>query len=273
MTLIADAPNMQRHFGKGSMSIYRCNNRICLDRLYQSGNAKIRIPKRHQSQDFEAVMINTSGGMTGGDHMVWCFEAKDGANVTVTTQACDKIYKSTGASAQTDIELKVGDGTHLNWLPQETILYNRSNLKRNINVNLCTNSTLLMVEALVWGRQAMGETIHKANLADHWRIYRDGKLAHAECFNLNTHSGRMLENPAILGNYQAMATLVLMGQSCEHYLPDLKVMLGANGGVSFWEDKLVVRVATEDSYTLRKVLIRLVGMLSKGSSIPKYWNL
>lgn len=88
---------MQRAFGRGECSVKNRGGVTALDRLWQEGCAKLRLPKH--GQGFEAVMINSSGGLTGGDEMHWAFKAANQTELTVTTQACEKVYASSGGSA------------------------------------------------------------------------------------------------------------------------------------------------------------------------------
>jgi urease accessory protein len=81
----------QRARGVGDLGVVHQDGKTSIKRLYQEGCAKIRVPKSHSSA-LEAVMINTSGGMTGGDTLDWTFTAAENTNLSVTTQACERVY-------------------------------------------------------------------------------------------------------------------------------------------------------------------------------------
>ena len=134
----------QRASGAGRIALKAgADGKSKLDRLYQFGCAKVRLPKVYSSQAAEAVLINSSGGLTGGDEMTWDITCGAGTHGVMTTQACEKTYKSDGGVAHVTTTIKVADGARCDWLPQETILFNRSGLKRSLNVELnglCTFS-------------------------------------------------------------------------------------------------------------------------------------
>lgn len=136
-----------------------------LMQLYQSGCCKVLLPKRFEPTQ-EAVFINTSGGVTGGDVLAYAASVEGGARLDVTTQAAERIYRTAGGEAVIENTVTVGDGCHLDWLPQETILFEGSALKRQLNVEMGESSSLLALETLVLGRKAMGETLRTAVVVD-----------------------------------------------------------------------------------------------------------
>src|SRR5690606_34689766 len=119
-----------------------------LHSLFQDGCSKIRLPNTHSSA-LEAVLINTAGGLTGGDHLQWSAEVASAGKMVLTTQACERSYRSTGSFARVDIALRVGAGAHLDWLPQETILFAASKLERHLEVDLEDGATLTAIEAVL----------------------------------------------------------------------------------------------------------------------------
>ena len=173
------APAMQRARGVGRIATKQLHERTRLETLFQEGCAKIRLPNTH-SDALEAVLINTAGGLTGGDHLSWSADLASQGHLVLTTQACELIYRPTGNTALVDIDLKIGPGAHLDWLPQETIMFASSKLERHLDVNLAEGATLTAIEAVLLGRDAMGEEARDAQLRDNWRIRRNGRLINAE---------------------------------------------------------------------------------------------
>lgn len=82
---------MQRVKGRGDISFKNVNEQTKLDTLYQTGSAKIRLPKTHNAA-IEAILINTAGGLTGGDVLTWQIEGHSHTQSVFTTQACEKAY-------------------------------------------------------------------------------------------------------------------------------------------------------------------------------------
>ncbi len=262
---------MQRSNGVGRLGAIGASGSTMLKTLYQQGNAKLRIPTDHQCATLEAVMINTSGGMTGGDELNWTFEANRGADLSLTTQACERIYKSTGDYARSSVQLKAGDDSSLSWLPQETILFDQAKMRRKIDLDLAQNARALVLEPIVFGRMAMGENVTKATIHDRWRIRQNGQLVHAEDFRMSGEIDEQLNHGAVFAGNRAIATALLIGPDAEALLDDARSIAGDSGAASFWNGKLLVRLVAADSYSLRKSLVPLIRCLSGNATLPKCW--
>jgi urease accessory protein len=262
----------QRAYGRARLAVKPVNGRTRIATLYQEGCAKIRLPVTHNAS-LEAVMINTSGGLTGGDDMHWQFDAGDDCHVQITTQACERIYKASSSIAQVETTLSVGENASLAWLPQETILFERSALKRTLTAHLGAASRALIVEPVVFGRKAMGEDVQNCTFRDRWRIYRQDKLVHAEDFTIGPETAAMLARPALLGGMRTMATILLLDEDAEQYLERARKIIGEKGGASVWSGKLLARLVDEDAYSLRKRLIPLIELLNQKAGVPKVWSI
>jgi urease accessory protein len=262
----------QRAFGAAHLAVKPVDGRTRIGTLYQEGCAKILLPIT-DDDSLEAVMVNTSGGLTGGDEMHWKFDTADDCEAQVTTQACERIYKSSGGVADVASTIRIGERSSLAWLPQETILFEGSALKRTLTVELAATSRALIVEPIVFGRKAMGEDIQNCSFRDRWRIHRDGKLIHAEDFAIGPQSAAMLERPALLGGMRTMATLLLVDSSAERHLEASRKIIGTKGGVSFWSGKLLARLIDGDAYSLRKRLVPLIELLNETAGVPKVWSI
>ncbi|MBB4188233.1 urease accessory protein UreD [Sinorhizobium terangae] len=268
----------QRAWGKGRLVAKCRNGRTAIAELYQEGCAKIRFPKTFDAS-IEAVLINSSGGITGGDRMAWAFEAGEGTSLTLTTQACEKIYKASAGTADISARILVAGGSRVDWLPQETILFDRASLARSLDVELAGDATFLAVEAVLLGRKAMGEVVQAGLFRDRWRVRSDGRLLHAENLALAEDIAALAGRSAVLGGAAAFATLLYVGWDCEVMLSRLRGALGsyAAAGVSHvhvaGRDKLVARVAATDGFALRKILVPLISHLRNDASVPKVWTL
>lgn len=247
-----------------------------LARLGQDGAAKIRLPKG-DGMPLEAIFINTAGGMTGGDQLGWHVEIGEQAALTVTTQACEKVYRTAGGSAAIDCRLNVARGGRLAWLPQETIVFDRSALARRIDVDLASGSELLMLEATIFGRRAMDETVSTASFRDRWRVRVDGRLVHAEEFAIGPDAAGTLTRPALGGRATAFATVVMIGDGVGDRLDAVRAIIGEPNGASAWRvggtGKLLARLVASNGYDLRSHLAPLVAMLNGKAGLPKTWSL
>lgn len=269
--ILAETPALQRTFGEGRLSAKHLNGRTRIARLYQSGAAKIRMPRLVQS-DLEAVLINTSGGLTGGDRVSWQMEAGAGTQLTLTTQACEKIYRASDGVAEVHSRIDVRDGARIDWLPQETILFDRSALNRRLDVHLSGNAEFMAVEPVILGRTGMGETVATARFHDCWRIYRDDELIHAEDTRLSGNFPAMTASAAALAGKLAFATLFYAGAQAEALAARIaRLCDGPTTGCSAWDDKLVVRLVAADGFGLRKVLLPILAQM-RDKPLPRIWH-
>lgn len=269
----AAGQNPQRAKGTARLVAKSAGNCTRLQVFYQEGAAKIRMPQSFDGR-MEAVLINTAGGLTGGDSIAWQVEAGMDTSITVTTQACERIYKSSGGYAEVNSSLTVGEGAELHWLPQETILFNRSALQRTLDVDLASTAEFIALEAVLLGRKAMGEIVQSGHFRDRWRVRRNGALIHAEDVCLSGDIDALTARSSVLGGKMAFATLLYCGRRSEALLPKLRVLL-SNGtaAASQWNGKLVVRFVASDGYALRKILIPTISLLRNGEPPPKVWSL
>jgi len=109
-----------------------------------------------EAQGLSAVFVNTAGGVAGGDRFDIDVAAGEDARLTVTTAAAEKIYRAQGPAAQLNIALKAAAGSHLAWLPQETILFDRARVNRRIDIDLAETASLLLCEIVVFGPRRDG---------------------------------------------------------------------------------------------------------------------
>ena len=263
----------QRAGGKGRLVTKPLDGRTRLAEFYQEGCAKIRLPETF-SPDMEAILINTSGGLTGGDVIEWSVAASDSTRLTVTTQANEKVYKASAGTASVTTRLAAGANASLHWLPQETILFDQSSLSRRLEVDLHETAEFLAVEAVLMGRQAMGERLRHGLFRDRWRVRKGGRLLHAEEMRLDGEIDLVGSANATLGGETAFATILYAGPLAEAMLAKVREVLGnGNGGASCWQGKLIVRMIAPSGFELRKVLVPVIAVLRNGAPVPKVWNI
>lgn len=240
-----------------------------LEQLYQAGSMKCVLPRG--GPDMEAVLVNTAGGITGGDRFEVSANVATGCTVTLTTQAAERAYKAmpdqTGHLSTT---LTVENGARLNWLPQETILFNGSALRRRLTITLDTTAELLMVEPLVFGRAAMGETLTQARFDDRISITRGGTPLYLDAVRLEGDVAAHLANPFTANGAGAMAALVFASPRAEGNLDRIRALLPATGGVSLIGDTLVMRLLATDSHELRQTLVPVLKTLNS-DDLPRCW--
>jgi urease accessory protein len=266
------SPKFQRVDAEGRLAV-KCTDRgSVIDRLYQAGAAKIRFPASPDNRACEAVLINTAGGLTGGDRLSWRFGAGEDAKLTCTSQACERIYRSRdGEPARVSVKIDVGKGARVNWIPQETILFDGCALERSLEADLAPDASLLVVEALVFGRAAMGETIRRASLRDRWTIRCDGRLVFADAVRfVGDDMEDQLQRRAVARGHRALATVLLVAPDAERRLDYVRARF-PDIATSAFAGKLLARLTANEAHDLRKMLIPLAESLSGENALPKVW--
>ena len=265
-------PVLQRARGAGRIAVRHEDGCTRLTRLYQDGCGKIRLPRDARAEGLEAVLINSSGGLTGGDRMTWEADVGAGARLTLSTQACEKVYRARDGLAEQHVALTIGEGASLDWLPQETILFDGGGLSRRLEADLGAGARLLAVEAVVLGRTAMGETVREGVLRDRWRIRREGRLVFADDLRLEGAVAEQAAQAAILAGRPAFASILLVAEDAARFLPPVRAALGKLGGASAFEGKLFARIAAPDGFALRAALLPALEALRDGAPLPRVWR-
>lgn len=242
-----------------------------LDGLQQSGSFKCLFP-RARGAALDAVLLNTAGGVTGGDQFTFSGHAATGTKLTVTTQACERAYKAQpDQTGRIRNRLSIASGARVNWLPQETILFNGSALDRCLKIDLAKDASLLMVEPLIFGRAAMGEKLSDIRFRDRIEIRRKGRPLFLDAMTLNGDVQAHLATPFIAGGAGAMALVVLVARNAESHLATLRDMLPQTGGASLIQpDVLVMRLLADDGFALRQSLLPVLRLLN-GGDLPRCW--
>lgn len=260
---------MQRTTGRASVGIGPKGLRD----LHQSGSAKAILPKVHSAVP-EVVFLNTSGGLTGGDKMQFSLDVDANTQVIATTQTAERAYASSGGVAKLDISMNVGDGGRLDWLPQETILFDNSALERRTDVSLGRDAQFLFVETIVLGRAAMGETIANLTFRDHRQISRDGVPVMIEPLAIDAGVLDRRDGCVTLNGARAFSTIGLICAGAEDALGPVRDCLTQNGteaAASAWDGKLIIRAMAPDAFALRKLVARVLMQLRDGP-LPRVWQ-
>ncbi len=242
-----------------------------LTRLHQSGSLRALFP-RNPAKTLQMVLTNTSGGVTGGDRFETDLKLDEGACVTVTTQAAERAYRAQpDQMGRVSTNLQVARGAQINWLPQETILFDGCALRRRLTVEVAEEGSALIVEPLVFGRTAMAERLVSGLFDDRIEIMRDGETIFLDRVVLDGDIDAILTGPAVTGGAGAMALVALVSSSAEAHLESVRDMLPENGGASLLApDLLVIRLVASDSFYLRKSLVPIINLLHD-DALPRPW--
>jgi urease accessory protein len=240
-------------------------------RVREEGPLRVRCPGP-AAGELEAVIVNTAGGVAGGDRFTLGVTVEPGARLVVTTAAAEKVYRTLAPEATIDVKLDVAAGGSLAWLPQETILFDRARLKRAIDVDLAEDARLVLAEAIVFGRSGMGEAVEDSILFDRWRLRRGGRLIHAEAMRLDGAVASRLAQAAVANGGIAVAT-VLVVPGDEGTAAGVRALgdhFRGEVGVSAWNGLAAVRLCAADGEALRHDLVAVLAAV-RGAPLPRLW--
>jgi len=275
----ARTANLQRTFGVIELVFSLGGESTTATRVYQQGALRARFPNGTAGQPPEAVLLNLAGGLTGGDRLDMAVRLHERAEAVVSTQSCERIYRSTGSDAVVAGSIRLAQGSRLEWLPQPVILFDGARLKRETHVELSANAHLLALESVIFGRTESGETVRTGSLLDGWFVHRNGELIHAECLDLSGEIGATLAKAAVLNGNRAIATLRYIAPDAEGRLDHMRAILGAPDATaavitaaSAWNGMMITRFVAVDGYALNCELARVLDAF-RGKPLPRVWSL
>jgi urease accessory protein len=261
-----------RSIGRIALSVAADGRGSRRKRVHEEGALRVRFPNAAAGGALDAVIVNTAGGMTGGDHFAIDVAVEANARLVVTTAAAEKIYRSLGPDTRIDLKLEVCSGASLAWLPQETILFDQVRLRRSIEVELAPGANLLLAEGIVFGRSAMGEIVRGGLLFDRWRVRIGGALAFAESPHLDGAIAQRLARPAAAGASVAVASVLKVPGDAKAVaaVRAMEKDFAGEVGISAWNGIAVARLVAGDGAALHRDLIAVLTALSE-SPLPRLW--
>jgi urease accessory protein len=239
--------------------------------LHESGSLRVRFPSP-EGEGLSAVFVNTAGGVAGGDRFDTDIAVGEGAHLTLTTAAAEKVYRAPGEAAELNVSLKVAPGARLAWLPQETILFDRAKVSRRIDIDLAEGASLLLCEIVVFGRAAMGERMQSGAFIDRWRLTRGGRLVFAETVRLEGNTGKKLAMAAIAKGGGAIGTALIApgDEALVERIRELSASFGGEVGISAWNGFAMARFCAQDAARLRADMMAVLGRAST-LPLPRLW--
>jgi urease accessory protein len=272
--------DLQRAEGSGRIVLSGSEQGTRAVDVFQRAPIRIMFPSTGASAVEEAVLINTAGGIAGGDRLETAVAALANSSITVTSQAAEKVYRALNEPARITTRLKAYEVAKLAWLPQETIVFNWARLRRETEIEVSATAELLALEWLVLGRVAHGEKMVGGHISETWRVKRDGRLIWADSFRLTDEMFPHLYRKALLSNCRAVATLIYFGPEIDarlEFLREVALSLQCQCAATSVGGLIVVRFAAKVLYDLRLALHNFLKQFGRELGggpfgVPKMWS-
>jgi len=275
---LSDPVSLQRASGEIRIVVKSLGSETVLDELRQVGCLKARFPRRIVPGWMDVVTLNTSGGIAAGDRLELTVACRAGAQATIAAQAAERFYRARPGDPASYVRtrLVVGSGAALEWLPQETILFDRSSLDRRLEIELAVDARLLGIETLVFGRSAMGEQVRTGALRDLIRVRRDGALLLHDAIRLDGDCAALMKRSAIAGGAHVVSTIVYVAPDVDEQLNIVRQALdaaepAAEGAASAWNGMMIVRILGFDSASVRRMVVGVLAVLRASRPLPRAW--
>jgi urease accessory protein len=263
----------QRALGRVALGVGSFDGTTRPLRVAESGSLRVRLP-RGEGRGLDAVLVNTAGGIACGDRFDVSVDAGQGSFVTLVTPAAEKVYKSDGPVAEVGVRLTLGPGARVDWLPQETLLFDRARLVRRLEADLAEDASLSVFESVVFGREAHRERMSDGLFADSWRIRRGGSLVHAEAVRLSGPIGSLLDRPSVAAGGRALGTFLHVAPDAESRLDEARACLPADEGceaaAGAWNGLLAVRFCARNAQALRRAAVHFL-LAFRHAPLPRVW--
>ncbi len=272
--LPSEAEARQRATGQLHIIVKRRGTETVLDRFRQEGCLKARLPRPEQGAWTTAVTLNSSGGVAQGDRLATAITAGPDTQLTVASQAAERFYRSPGGDpARIRTVLTVAGGAALEWLPQESILFDQCALDRRLDIDVADGAWLLAAETLVFARTLMGETVRQASLRDVIRVRVGGRLLLHDAIRLEGAVQAVLDRPAVANGGRAVATLIHAAPDAPARLDGLRAALAPfEAGASVVDGVLLARIVAQDGACARAAIVAGLAVLRNGRTLPRVWN-
>jgi urease accessory protein len=253
--------------------------------LYQRDPLRVLFPAPAAGEPAMAVLLTTSGGLVAGDGLDISIRVNAGAAAHVTSAAAEKIYRSTGATTTICQSLSVAPGALLEFLPQETILFEGARLRRETTIELAPAAAFLGGDIVVFGRRARGEKFTRGFLRDVWEIHREGRLIWGDALHLDDDIAALIDDPACFDRAAAFATMILAPtkQDPSDFIEAARAIQsaaaadGLRAGVTAVAGLVVARWLATDAALLRRAYAQFACHLRQAAmglspSLPQLWH-
>lgn len=269
--------------GRLSLAFEKAEHGTQLARSEHEGPLRIqRVLKPEGGACPHVYLLHPPGGVVGGDRLRTEIELGERACVLLTTPAAQKLYRSSGATAEISNVLRLASGAEVEWLPSETLAFSSAHAAIATRVELAQGAGFLGWDVACYGMPARGEAFDRGRVVSRFEIFRDGAPLSIESFDL-TQGRELLQGAFALRGQPVVANLYAVpttGKVEEGLVARVRdAIAGAADGlsaVSSLRDLLVVRVLAESVEAARAPLLRAWQLLrpelfGRPPVLPRIW--
>lgn len=269
--------------GAAAISFARRGETTRLGSLYQHDPLRVLFPLPPAGEAMTAAVVTTSGGLVGGDELSIRIDGGEGTTALVTAQAAEKVYRSAGADCRIEMALEAAPDCWLEWLPQETIVFEGARFRRRTTIDAGEGARVLAGEILVFGRTAMGERLETGLIHDAWEVRRGRRLVWADALHMEEDIGVPLARPVGLAGAAACATAVYVaGEAAGRLEMARGLLLGGESGLraaaTVVDGILVCRWVADEALALRRAFGNFwakfrAGVAGLPAALPRLWHI
>ena len=238
------------------------------------GPLTVQRPFYPEGEVCHVYLLHPPGGVVAGDRLTINASAESSAKALITTPAASKFYRSGGGEARQTVNLTVAEGASLEWLPQETIVYEGALLNSAMHIDLAEHAHFIGWEILALGRPAASEGFDNGSANLNWRISRAGHLFYLERQHQDAQAFQARWG---LAGHSACGTLFVY-PATSLQLAAVQELIGdeANRGVTLIEGLLICRCLDRRADLLKSFFDAVWGLVrgdvvGKEVCAPRIW--
>lgn len=229
----------------------------------------------------QVVLLHPPGGLVGGDSLEIEAVIAPHAQVLLTTPAANRFYKSAGNEAVQQVQLQQGESSWLEWLPQETLVYDRAIARQTLRVELAPGARFIGWEITRFGRSAFDERFTHGRWRNRFEIWQAGMPVWLDRQALDGGSP-LLDSPYGLAGQPVLGSFVFVGHALDRDLLDtlrtaLPVSAQGRFGISRLPQGLLGRYSGQSSAEARKLFTVIWDFLrqrflGRPACVPRIWH-
>ena len=267
----------------GKLNLVYANRQDSTQLIYNHHQAPLKVQRPFYPEGQEvchSVILHTAGGVVGGDRLSSQIHLQPHSQALITTAAASKIYRSNGLPARQTIEIQVDANACLEYLPQETILFNGAIYRQDLRVKLATGASYLAWEITRFGRSARGEKFLQGEMRSHTEIWQNGIPLWIDR-QIVPGSEEVFHSPHGLAGNPVVGSFVCLGFPLSGEIINQArslIIQNSDVGVTRLQNGLLCRYRGNSTSEVRSWFTNIwqilrVSCLNRGNCIPRVWQI